>query len=121
MKLKLLAEDFSICRLSDYKAVDWTAPLVFILKSTTEITVVCPTVQKPAQTLSDDDGWRGFCIDGKLNYELVGIVAKISQILASHTISVFVVSGIENNYFFVKNEQLALAQDALDKKGYFFV
>lgn len=119
MKLKLLEETFSIVQLSDMRDIDYSAPFVFVQKTNEEISMVCPVADVPSDVLNRDDNYRGFCIDGKLNYNLIGIAAKISAVLASHTIGLFSVSSCFNQYFFIKADRLTEAKEALAQKGYF--
>ena len=43
-------------------------------------------------TIERDDGWKGFRIQGPLDFSLIGILSKISGILADHKIGIFTVS-----------------------------
>ena len=80
--------------------------------------MVCKTENVPAQTAARDDGWRGFRIQGILDFSLIGILSKLSAILAEQKIGIFAVSTYNTDYILVKAENLHRAADALREKGY---
>ena len=49
-----------------------------------------------------EDGWRAFRIQGVLDFSLIGILSKITSILAEHSIGVFAISTYNTDYIFVK-------------------
>ncbi len=82
---------------------------------------MCPTAMVPAHTLAREDGWRGFYVDeGTLDFNLIGILADISGILARAKVGIFVVSTFNTDYIFVKQRQLETAVQALSEEGYSF-
>lgn len=121
MKLELLADEFSICRIDDLSVVDYTEEFVFINKTRTGIDLVCRTIAVPESCLSHEDHWRMFCLAGKLTYTLMGILGKIATILGNNNVGVFVVSTHDNIYYLVREAQLENAVQALDERGYMFV
>ena len=80
--------------------------------------MVCPTKNVPAVTSARDDGWRGFRIQGTLDFSLIGILAKISAILAEQRIGIFAISTYNTDYIFVKEENFAKALKSLAEHGY---
>ena len=50
--------------------------------------------------------------------ELIGILSRISEILASNNIGIFAVSTYNTDYIFVKEENYEKALDALKNAGY---
>ena len=79
---------------------------------------MCITENTPSDTIERDDGWRGFRIQGTLDFSLVGILAKISGILADHKISIFAVSTYNTDYVLVKEENFDRALSILEAEGY---
>jgi len=77
MKLTILKESFSICKLKDYEQVDINGPFVFTGSTDEEKSLVCPTLLAPADTLERSDGWRAFRIEGVLDLSLVGILVLL--------------------------------------------
>lgn len=118
MKLKVLPEAFSVCKLRDAGNVDLTMEYCFVGKTDEELSLVCTTGTVPECTLAREDGWRGFRIEGVLDFSLIGILARISGILAEAEIGIFVVSTYNTDYIFTKEDQLWQALDALSAAGY---
>nr|WP_330363312.1 ACT domain-containing protein [Butyrivibrio sp. FCS006] len=92
--------------------------IYFIGKTDEELSLVCVTENTPSDTIERDDGWRGFRIQGTLDFSLVGILAKISGILADHKISIFAVSTYNTDYVLVKEENFDRALSILEVEGY---
>ena len=73
---------------------------------------------RPQNTIERDDGWRGFRIQGILDFSLVGILSKLSSILAENQIGIFAVSTYNTDYILVKEENFERALEILTFKGY---
>lgn len=84
MILKRIDADFSVCKVADFSEVDMSRPFCFTAKTDEENSVVCQTEDVPANTTERDDGWKGFRIEGVLDFSLIGILSKISGILADN-------------------------------------
>ena len=69
-------------------------------------------------TSERDDGWRGFRIQGILDFSLIGIRWKLSGILAEHQIGIFAVSTYNTDYILVKEENFEKALAVLASEGY---
>ena len=92
MKLKKLPHELTVCKVSSMADIDLDGSFFFIGKTDEEISLVCPTVEVPEQTLSREDGWKCFRICGVLDFSLVGILSRIAGLLAESGIGGFVVS-----------------------------
>ena len=77
--------------------------LYFIGKTDEEISLVCETNDVPENTIEREDGWRGFRIQGILDFSLIGILSKLSGILADNKIGIFAVSTFNTDYILVKD------------------
>ena len=121
MKLKIIDTDFSICKITDLSAVNLDDPFIFIAKTDEEISLVCSTEDVPKSVIEQNDGWKAIRIEGALDFSLIGILAKITTLLADHSISVFVVSTFNTDYILVKEEKLQQAIIALEGAGYQFI
>ena len=82
MKLKIIDSKLTVCKVADISAIAFTADFFFIGKTDEELSLVCRTADAPSETLERDDGWRGFRIQGSLDFSLIGILSKLSGILA---------------------------------------
>ena len=118
MEIKALRYDFSVCRLDDLSGVDFAGEFCFIEKTDEEVSLVCQTEHVPQNSMEREDGWKAFRIQGKLDFSLVGILAKISAVLAEKQIGIFAVSTYNTDYIFVKADQFARALSALEDSGY---
>ena len=65
-----------------------------------------------------EDGWKGFYIEGGLDFSLVGILSKLSGILAENGIGIFAVSTYNTDYILVKQENFDRAMKLLADAGY---
>ena len=121
MELKIIDNMLTVCKVADISAIDLTADFFFIGKTDEELSLVCRTADTPSKTIERDDGWRGFRIQGSLDFSLIGILSKLSGILAEHKIGIFAVSTYNTDYILVKEENFARALEALSSEGYSFV
>ena len=64
-----------------------------------------------------ETGWRAFRVAGKLEFSLVGILAKISNILAGISVSLFVISTFDTDFILVKKESLEKSVAELSRHG----
>ncbi|MBR3142498.1 MAG: ACT domain-containing protein [Clostridiales bacterium] len=90
----------------------------FIGKTDEEISLVCRTEDTPADTTERDDGWKGFRICGILDFSLIGILSRITGILAENKIGIFAVSTFNTDYILVKAENFDKAVRVLSAEGY---
>lgn len=118
MELKKLNKDFSVCKVENYSLVNLDAEYSFIGKTDEEKSLVCITNDVPSNVLQRDDGWKGFRIQGVLDFSLIGILSKISAILADNGISIFAVSTYNTDYVLIKKENYQKALDVLKDSGY---
>lgn len=118
LRVRKLSEEFSVCKVSDYSMADLTASFCFIGKTDEENSLVCETSLVPANTTAREDGWKGFRIEGVLDFSLIGILAGLSAVLADAGIGIFAVSTFNTDYILVKAEHFARASDALTRAGY---
>ena len=108
----------SVCKVTDISEIDLTADFYFIGKTDEELSLVCKTEDAPLKAVERDDGWRGFRIQGVLDFSLIGILSKLSGILAENKIGIFAVSTYNTDYILVKEENYERALTVLASKGY---
>lgn len=118
MELKVIDQPLSVCKISDISMADLSSDIYFIGKTDEEISLVCSSGSVPAETLEREDGWRAFRIAGMLDFSLVGILSKISGILADNKIGIFAVSTYNTDYILVKEENFDSALALLADAGY---
>lgn len=118
MLLKILPQNFTVCKTADFSQVNFENEYTFTAKTKEENSLVCETKSVPKNTLFREDGWKCFKIEGVLDFSLVGILAEISRILAQEKIGIFAVSTFNTDYIFVKQENFTGAKKALLKAGH---
>ncbi len=118
MELKKIQKEFSVCKVNDISVIDFTDEFCFIGKADEELSLVCSTERVPVNTVERDDGWKAFRIQGVLDFSLIGILSRISAILAENKIGIFAVSTYNTDYILVKKENYQRALKALETAGY---
>ena len=118
MKLEILTQSFSVCKIATLADADLTGEFCFIARTDEEISLVCPSQTVPANALQVDEGWKAFRVQGVLDFSLIGILAEISGILAKQKISVFAISTYNTDYILTKAENLIKALEILRENGY---
>ena len=108
----------SVCKVEDYSGIDISKPFCFTGSTDEEYSLVCPTDMVPGNTTDRDDGWKAFRIVGVLDFSLIGILAKISRILATNEIGIFAVSTYNTDYILTKEENFDKALEVLRNAGY---
>ncbi|MBO7523479.1 MAG: ACT domain-containing protein, partial [Bacteroidales bacterium] len=93
----------------------------FISKTDEECSLVCPTEIIPNNTIKHDDGWKAFRIEGILDFSLIGILARISEILAKEKIGIIAISTFNTDYIFTREADFQRAIEVLRKENYEFV
>ena len=78
----------------------------------------CETNDVPENTIEREDGWRGFRIQGILDFSLIGILSKLSGILADNKIGIFAVSTFNTDYILVKDADFEKSLVVLLNAGY---
>ena len=110
LTLKLLKETFAVCRLNKNEVIpDWinTSDFYSITKTEGELSIVC----------SQDD-FKALKIEGPLDFSLIGILSKISTILAQSKISIFAISTYDTDYILVKNTDIPRTIEVLSNENY---
>ena len=87
---------------------------------------LCKT-QYEVSVISDDhlegyqereEGWKLLSIEGKLAFEMTGVIASIASLLAREEISIFVVSSYDTDHILVKSERLEETVRLLQREGH---
>ena len=118
MELKAIDHKLTVCKVTEVSNINMDTDFYFIGKTDEELSLVCKTEDTPQNTIERDDGWRGFRIQGILDFSLVGILSKLSGILAENQIGIFAVSTYNTDYILVKEENFERALEILAFKGY---
>ena len=118
MELKVLDHKLTVCKVKTVADIDLNQEFYFVGRTDEEISLVCKTEDTPENTSDREDGWRGFRIQGVLDFSLIGILSKLSGILAENGIGIFAVSTFNTDYILVKEENFEKALTVLADAGY---
>ncbi len=121
MQLELLDELFSVCKVARVEQIPFQEEFVFVGKTDGELSLVCRATAVPEGCTEEAPGWRCFRVKGPLDFSLIGILSRLSSVLAQEKISVFAVSTFDTDYLLVREEALPRAKAALERAGYDFV
>ncbi|OWJ65742.1 ACT domain-containing protein [Inquilinus limosus] len=120
LTLSLLPETLAVARLPAGAAlpgwVDWSDPFVTVSRTRDELSVVCPEARVPAETRAER-GWRGFKVEGPLDFALTGILARLAAPLAEAGISIFAISTYDTDYLLVRTGDLEAATSVLQREN----
>jgi hypothetical protein len=120
--LSVLEETFSIHRLApDASLPEAVSECDFysLSKTTDELSLVCPEHIAVKSEKSNPD-WKCLKVAGPLDFELTGILAGITEVLAKEKLSVFAISTFDTDYILIKKQGLTAAISALQRVGYIF-
>ena len=121
MEIKKINYDFSICKVENYSFIDLSEEFCFIGKTDEENSLVCPINKVPSNVVERDDGWKAFRIQGILDFSLIGILSKITGLLAENKIGIFAISTFNTDYILTKKENYQKAIEILSEAGYIIV
>lgn len=65
-----------------------------------------------------EGGWRILKVEAVLDFALVGILSKLSQLMADHGISIFAISTYDTDYILLKDDKLEKAIQIYKENGY---
>lgn len=117
MELKIYSNEFKIVKLKKRlsKLIDG---IYFYSQTDDEFSLVCESSIELDHIECVESNYRLLKIEGVLDFSLVGIISRISTLLAENRISIFVVSTYNTDYFMVKNNKLQETLALLKAKNY---
>lgn len=84
-----------------------------ITKTADEVSIVTNSTFNFDNVKSSCD-WKGFRVEGILDFSLIGIINDITKPLKDNKISVFVISTFNTDYIFIKRESFNRAIELLN-------
>jgi hypothetical protein len=114
-----LSDSFAICRLDPDAAIpEWAGgPFVSITRTTDELSIVCAQQGVP-EDVRAERGWRCLRVVGTLDLSMVGVIARLTNVLAEAGISVFVVSSFDTDFVLLREANVNSAVQVLRQSGY---
>ncbi len=124
MDLKVLEDKYKVVKLKPNENIPIEVlskeEIYSITRTDEELSIV---VNKDVNIKSDiiEDNWRIIKIVGTLDFSLIGILSKISTILANANISIFALSTYNTDYILVKDDKIKQAIKVLEENNYKFI
>lgn len=118
MELKIINQEFSICKVEDLSQIDYSDRFCFVSKTDEELSLVCNINLVPKNAIECDNGWKAFRIQGVLDFSLMGILSRISTLLAENKIAIFAVSTYNTDYILTKEKNFDKSIKILERNGY---
>lgn len=120
LKLTLLPERFTICRLpADAEAEPPASDGRFrsVTRTAHELSLVLPEDEAPEA--GDLEGpFSCFEVDGPLSFSMTGVFASLTAPLAEAEIPVFTISTYNTDYLFVRDTALEKTRHVLEGRGH---
>ena len=119
--LKKIPGVFSIAKFSQpvwQRIAESKTRNVFVANTVDEFSVIAGSGFDFSNAAEINSGWRGFKVDGPLDFGIVGLLADVTRILANANISVVAISTFDTDFFFVQRDNFESATAALSTKGY---
>ena len=123
MELKILNNKLKVVKLKPNETVPeivYKQEFYSITKTDEELSIV---VNEEVNILSDvvEYNWKAIKIVGTLDFSLIGILSKISNILAQAEVSIYALSTYNTDYILVKDDKLEKAIKVLEQNEYKFI
>ncbi len=107
---------FAVCRFDPSASTPGWAlaggEFVSITRSERELSIVAAESIVPAEVKAER-GWAAMRVVGKLDFSIVGLLAKLTGALAEAGISCFAISTYDTDYILVKQQDADRAAEAL--------
>ncbi|MDA1074874.1 MAG: ACT domain-containing protein [Proteobacteria bacterium] len=118
VEVEAVPGEFAIHRLAAEACLPqalFSQPLYSVLHSQNETSVLCG-VDFEIDAQATEAPYRCVRVTGQLDFSLVGVLRDLTATLASHAISVFVVSSFDTDYLFVREENYAQTLEILNAR-----
>ena len=122
MNLRILKELYQVIKLNTADKIPQGVfnEDFFSITGTAEELSIVTNNNIPIKSDNIEKGWKVIKIEGVLDFNLIGIISKISKILADNDISIFVISTFNTDYILVKEHQLEKSIEVLTDNNYRF-
>ena len=118
MKLQFLEGEYSVCQLLPNLPIpSWANDFLSISQTEDELTIISRSPGVPA----DVKAQHQFCcfrVVGELEFDVIGVIAGISTVLADQKIPILSISTYNTDYFLIPLSQRELAIKSLSESGY---
>ena len=121
MELKELNQEFSICKVKDFKEVDSNQEFVFTGNTDKECSIICPTSMAPVDCIEVEHGWHCFYIAEDASFGKYGMIAFLVDIVAKQKTGILIVATYDTDYILIKNAKWGQVKEALQENGCRFI
>ncbi len=111
---------YAICQLEPQAAVPaWVEgrEFVSITRTAAELSIVCQQDKLPGDVRAEKNR-RLMRIEGKLGFELTGVLASVTAPLSKAELSIFAMSTYDTDYLLIADEDLQKAAEMLEAAGH---
>ena len=119
MTLTVLPDPVAICQLppeSPPPAWAWHGAFCSVTRTATEVSVITDATNVPSE-VNGKTGWRVLAVQGPLPFDMIGVLASLSEPLAGAGVPIFSVSTFDTDYLLVEDDFLHNAVAALRMAG----
>jgi len=88
-----------------------------VIRTDDELTIITATDAVP-ETVKAEHNFACFRVTGKLEFDVIGVIAEISRVLAESEIPILSVSTYNTDYFLIANDNLDSARLSLSRAGF---
>ena len=120
LTLQLLEGTYGVCRLAPTEPLPpWGSldPFYSVTRTQDELSIVCLESSIPKDIVTESP-WRILKVVGPLDFSLVGILSKLSTLMANAHISIFAISTYDTDYLLIKESNIEKAIHVLQDEGY---
>ena len=110
-----MPDSYAVCRLAaGSKVPSWAFKGSFysISKTSDELSVVVDQRYAPSG-IKKTENWKGFKVEGPLDFSMTGILAALSKTLADNHIPLFSISTYDTDYILVESQYYEQAKKVL--------
>ncbi len=116
ISLEWLPGRFAVCRFDADAAIPgWAlagSDFISITRTQAELSIVAAEALVPAEVTAER-GWAAMRVLGKLDFSIVGVLAKLTGALAEAGIACFAISTYDTDYILVKQQDAVRAAQVL--------
>lgn len=100
------------------RTTDGTGYLVSVTRTDAELSIVCAESAVPATVECAERGWRALRVAGPLDFNAIGVMARLTAPLAEAGISILALATFDTDYLLVRAPDLSRALAALRAAGH---
>jgi hypothetical protein len=121
LSLELLDGRYAICRLDPAGPVPawaWNGALASVTRTDAELSIVCAEPAVPNAVERVERGWRALRVVGPLEFNAVGVMARLTAPIARAGISILALATFDTDYLLIREGDLERALAALRAAGH---